>query len=121
MLDPFFDHLRILLTDRAAIQFFGKPFRSLVRSAFDTFTSDDTLLTRLYVELQAYIDRTGPDFGDVRLMTMAKSLHPLHFWNEVSNFTPNLREVALRVFRLVPSATGGKEILAFLKFLSLIL
>src|SRR3990167_3487513 len=64
------------------------------------------ILRQLYMELNLFVTRTGDDFGDRQFIESAKRMHPLSLW-ELIGQAPHLKQVALRIFRMPPSASGG--------------
>lgn len=65
------------------------------------------ILSKLYSEFQDYLNKEGADFGDHTYYNLGKVMHPLNWWNAIGA-SPHLKELAVRIFRMPASASGGK-------------
>ena len=63
------------------------------------------VLIQLGKELHNFLEKKCIDFDELSIK-QGQSTHPLLFWSLVTE-TPNLREIALRIFRMPSSASGG--------------
>lgn len=67
---------------------------------------NNEVLIKLGKELHHFLEKKSSlDFDDLSLQ-QGQMTHPLIFWT-LNTETPNLKEIALRIFRMPSSASGG--------------
>src|SRR5690348_6449934 len=67
---------------------------------------NNEILLELGKELHFFMaKKSSIDFDDLS-MQQGQVIHPLLFWS-LTTETPNLKEIALRIFRMPSSAAGG--------------
>jgi len=105
-LDPLFISLRDSLNSQNVFPN-DIPVLSKVKEAIRDLAPNNEVLLALGRELHLFIEKRTRDFDGISLEE-AQLTHPLLFWTFTSS-TPNLREVALRIFRMPCSASGGER------------